>query len=224
MFKKLLEQLTNLYDLSKKAPRPVYAVTALLIFTAVKTVTTAIHELSHGITVLLVGGALGNDPFFITPIGGYTRWTGVPEESAALVNIAGSLGEALAITLMFVPLFVFARNKTARWVGYWGICVFLNITFYWLISPIISSAKRFDTVAFAGHIGIDPIWIGIFSFIPFCCALFGIVRATGILRKDILIDPDSFHGKVLVSIYALYFFISLLIMLQITDKIIHIVE
>ncbi len=142
---------------------------------------------------------------------------------AGFVNTAGSIGEALITGIVFIPLFFTAKSRTARWTGYWGICVYLNIAFYWLVSPIVSTANRFDTIAFAGHIGTHPLWISLCSVIPFGAALYGIKNATVILRRDVIQDPGNSHLKTLVLIYALYFSISLLILLQITDRFLRVV-
>ena len=95
-----------------------------------------------------------------------------------------------------------ARNIWVKWIGYWGITVLVNISYYWFIAPLVSNKKRYDPIAFAHNLGITPVWIiSILSGIALLLAISFVISSTIRVKNEIIRDPDNFHMKCLIFIY-----------------------
>ncbi|MHA1369507.1 MAG: hypothetical protein ACTSWN_00690 [Promethearchaeota archaeon] len=181
-----------------------YFFVSLLLVIGLRMLENTVHELSHGVTAILVGGGLRDDPFLITPFGGYTRWRDVPAEWLPLVNIIGSLAATTMIITIFVPLWIKSSRNAVRFIGYWGIVILVNVTFYWFMSPFIGTATHYDPIAFARNLQIEPVWvIGLCSAIPFFFSVYAMIMATKKLYRIILTDLKRFHVVCLLIYYAI---------------------
>ncbi|MFP4451901.1 MAG: hypothetical protein ACLFPI_00875 [Desulfobacterales bacterium] len=198
------------FDLSDGRSKVIYLLVVILVFLVMRTLENAAHELSHGLAAVAAGGQLAPDPFLITPFGGYARWQNLPRVFLPFVNIAGSIGAFLVFAVLFIPVYLFTGKIWLKWISYWGIAELVNIFFYWTVCPLVSTAGRFDPIAFARHMHIYPVWtVGLAAALPFALAVYAVIRTTGTLRHSILNDPDFFHTKCLLGLYAFYFAVSI---------------
>ncbi|MHA1998320.1 MAG: hypothetical protein ACTSU9_09390 [Promethearchaeota archaeon] len=194
----------NIFYLESRKSRIAYFFLSLIIVLSLRMLENTVHELSHGVAVLAVGGTLPENPFLITPFGGYTRWQDVPESGLPLVNIAGTLVSTIFMVVLFVPSYVRAKNrKLTRMIGYWGgVVIPVNSVFYWFMSPLIGTGSNYDPIGFALSTGIEPTWIiGVISALPFAITVYCMIRGTRTVNATILDDKKKFHAKCLVFYY-----------------------
>ncbi|MFX0102104.1 MAG: hypothetical protein ACFFCS_21235 [Candidatus Hodarchaeota archaeon] len=193
------------FNLEPRKSRVRYFFVALIVVLSLRMLENAIHELSHGLMVILSGGWLPENPFLITPFGGYTQWEDVPDQWLPLVNIAGTLFSVIFLISVFVPIYIKSKNrKGVKWMSYWGICILVNALFYWFMSPFIGNADNFDPIGFAHNVGISPVWIvGLVCAIPFGFAVYAMLRATRTINDKVLEDRTHFHVKCLIFYYII---------------------
>ena len=203
-----IKRKDSFFDLEPRSSRVRYFFVALILVLSLRMLENTIHELSHGLMVIVSGGSLSPDPFLITPFGGYTQWEGVPDPWLPVVNIAGTLFSVAILSAIFIPIYAKSKERKAmKWTSYWVIVILVNAIFYWFMSPFIGTADNFDPIAFANNLGISPVWIvGLVSAIPFGISVYAMIRATKTIDDKVLGDRTYFHVKCLVF----YYFISML--------------
>ena len=212
--------INQFFFIKTRKSKIIYFFIALTVVLSLRMLENALHEFSHASVVFFVGGALRENPFLITPFGGYTRWQDVPLTWLPLVNIAGTLFSTIVMISIFVPIFIHSKNKLVRWTAYWGGFVIpVNALFYWLIPPFIADAMHFDPVAFAVNLNIEPTWIiGVVTMIPFSFLLYFLYYSTNRLNHEILQDKSLFHLKCLVFYYAISMFFPTISYLNLLDQ------
>nr|MDO8119688.1 hypothetical protein [Candidatus Sigynarchaeota archaeon] len=193
---------------------------ALVFVLGLRTLETAIHELAHGLAVVITGGHLPPNAFFISPFGGYTLWHDVPGEALWFVNMIGTLAGVVAMLSIFFTMFKRSVNPWARWTGYWGgVVIPVNSLFYWLAAPFLADAQNFDPVAFASNVGISPPWlVGVIIAFPFAIAWRNMWNGTRLIEGTLLGDPGRFHVKCLVFYYCITFGFSFMSYLNLFDQ------
>ncbi|MHA1794392.1 MAG: hypothetical protein ACTSVI_17280 [Promethearchaeota archaeon] len=215
------DAIPKIFQLNSKVTRLKYFFLSLILVLGLRTVENAFHEWSHGLMVIIVGGQLPENPFFISPFGGFTRWSNVPLKYLPLVNIAGTLFSLFAMLLVFLPLYRKARKLLVKMIGYWGsIVIPVNSVYYWLVAPFIGTSRSFDPIAFAANLGISPTWIiGVYAAIPFSYFFKTMIKETRKLNFDkTLEDPSFFHVKCLIFYYSITFLFSTISYLGILDQ------
>ncbi len=195
--------LSSPLQLASATSKANYALISLVVLLAVRMLENAVHECAHAVVVLLSGGEVLGFPM-VTPFGGFTRWDDVPGSWLPIVNIAGTLFSTAVMLAVFLPVYLKARHPWARWMGYWGACVVpVNMAFYWFMAPFLATAMRYDPVAFAFNVGIEPTWlIGVIAAVPFGIVVSWMVKATRDLHHQVLVDPRRFHEICLVFYFA----------------------
>lgn len=199
-------QVGSLVNLETRKNKIQYFFISLVVVLALRMLENTIHELSHGLVVVLVGGKLAENPFLITPFGGYTRWENVPSAMLPLVNIAGTLVSVLFMIGVFLPVYLKrASRPILGWIAYWGAFVIpVNSLFYWFMAPIVGSNLSFDPIAFAAHVGIKPQWVlGLISSLPFTITVITMCKGTRTVEKELMTDPMQFHLYCLTLYYII---------------------
>ncbi|MEX2714724.1 MAG: hypothetical protein Q6353_012195 [Candidatus Sigynarchaeum springense] len=194
----------GLFCLADARSKFYYTLLSIAVVLGARMIENAMHEYAHAAVVLLSGGEVVGLPV-VTPFGGFTRWNDVPASWLAAVNVAGTAASAAAMLAIFLPLYIKAKQPLARWIGYWGACVLpVNMISYWVLTPFLASAQRYDPVAFATNAAIVPPWIvGIIAAVPFAISVWWMVKATRDLQARDLADPRHFHAICLVIYYII---------------------
>ncbi|MBN2154145.1 MAG: M50 family metallopeptidase [Candidatus Lokiarchaeota archaeon] len=196
--------LTSPFEIVDAPSKVNYALLSLVAVLALRMLENAVHEHAHAAVVLLSGGEVVGLPM-VTPFGGFTRWDDVPSAWLPAVNIAGTLVSVVVLLAAFLPVYLKAKRPWARWIGYWGACVVpVNAIFYWFAAPFLATAQRYDPVAFAYNVGLEPVWlVGAVAAAPFSVVVAWMVKATRDLHPRVLADPRHFHVACLVVYYAM---------------------
>ncbi len=208
------------FQLTRNKSKVVYFFTTLAALLGLRTLETAIHELAHGIAVIVSGGWLPENAFFISPFGGYTLWRDVPSNALWFVNIIGTLLAVVVMLSVFFTTFKRAVNPWARWMGYWGgVVIPVNSLFYWFVAPFLATAQNYDPIAFASNVGITPAWlVGVVAGVPFAILVRNAWRGTARIGEELLVDPARFHVKCLVFYYCITFTFSIVSYLNLLDQ------
>ncbi len=194
------------YRLVNDSSKVYYALLSFAVVLGVRMFENAVHEYAHAVVVLLSGGEVIGFPM-VTPFGGFTRWNDVPVSWLIAVNFSGTAASVAVMLAIFLPIYTKAKQPCVRWIGYWGACVLpVNIVSYWLFAPFLTSAQRYDPVAFATNVGTSPQWIvGILAGVPFALSIWWMAKATHALQTRDIADPRHFH----VICLTIYYIISL---------------